>query len=150
MEARSLAFYGAWLGGTVLGAAGTALHHKLCHILGGAFNLPRSETHTVLLPHVTAYNAGAAPDADGANRAGPRWKGGRKVRRGGTARTRSVDGHAAIAETLGMKQEASIMPPSSPLRAPLQSTAADERKNSGAARRRIRRTSAASVECVIV
>jgi len=61
MEARSLAFYGAWLGGTVLGAVGMALHHKLCHILGGAFNLPHSETHTVLLPHVAAYNAVAAP-----------------------------------------------------------------------------------------
>jgi maleylacetate reductase len=61
LEARSLAFYGAWLGGTVLGAVGMALHHKLCHILGGAFNLPHSETHTVLLPHVTAYNAMAAP-----------------------------------------------------------------------------------------
>jgi len=60
METRSLALYGAWLGGTVLGAVGMALHHKLCHILGGAFNLPHSETHTVLLPHVTAYNALAA------------------------------------------------------------------------------------------
>jgi maleylacetate reductase len=63
MEARSQAFYGAWLGGMVLGATTTALHHKLCHILGGAFNLPHSETHTVLLPHATAYNAGGAPDA---------------------------------------------------------------------------------------
>ena len=63
MEARSQAFYGAWLGGMVLGATATALHHKLCHILGGAFNLPHSETHTVLLPHAMAYNAGGAPDA---------------------------------------------------------------------------------------
>ena len=63
MDARSLAFYGAWLGGMVLGASTTALHHKLCHILGGAFNLPHSETHTVLLPHATAYNASGAPEA---------------------------------------------------------------------------------------
>jgi alcohol dehydrogenase class IV len=63
MEARSLALYGAWLGGASLGAAGMALHHKLCHILGGAFNLPHAETHTVLLPHATAYNAPAAPQA---------------------------------------------------------------------------------------
>jgi maleylacetate reductase len=63
MEARSQAFYGAWLGGMVLGASTMALHHKLCHILGGAFNLPHSETHTVLLPHVTAYNAGGAAGA---------------------------------------------------------------------------------------
>ncbi|HXA77420.1 MAG TPA: maleylacetate reductase [Candidatus Acidoferrales bacterium] len=63
MEARSLALYGAWLGGASLGAAGMALHHKLCHILGGAFNLGHAETHTVLLPHATAYNAPAAPQA---------------------------------------------------------------------------------------
>jgi maleylacetate reductase len=63
MEARSLALYGAWLGGASLGAAGMALHHKLCHILGGAFNLPHADTHTVLLPHATAYNAPAAPQA---------------------------------------------------------------------------------------
>lgn len=63
MEARSLAFYGAWLGGASLGAVSMALHHKLCHILGGAFNLPHAETHTVLLPHATACNAAAAPNA---------------------------------------------------------------------------------------
>ncbi|HKV04255.1 MAG TPA: maleylacetate reductase [Candidatus Acidoferrales bacterium] len=63
MEARSLALYGAWLGGASLGAAGMALHHKLCHVLGGAFHLPHAETHTVLLPHATAYNAEAAPEA---------------------------------------------------------------------------------------
>jgi maleylacetate reductase len=61
MDARSLAFYGAWLGGVSLGAVSMALHHKLCHILGGAFNLPHSETHTVLLPHATAYNTAGAP-----------------------------------------------------------------------------------------
>jgi len=63
LGARSLALYGAWLGGISLGATTTALHHKLCHVLGGAFNLPHSDTHTVLLPHVTAYNALAAPQA---------------------------------------------------------------------------------------
>jgi len=63
LGARSLALYGAWLGGISLGATTTALHHKLCHVLGGAFDLPHSDTHTVLLPHVTAYNAAAAPQA---------------------------------------------------------------------------------------
>ncbi|HXW61096.1 MAG TPA: maleylacetate reductase [Candidatus Acidoferrales bacterium] len=62
-DARSLTLYGAWLGGMSLGATTTALHHKLCHILGGAFDLPHSETHAVLLPHVTAYNARGAPRA---------------------------------------------------------------------------------------
>jgi alcohol dehydrogenase class IV len=57
------ALYGAWLCGTVLGSAAMALHHKLCHVLGGTFNLPHAETHTVVLPHATAYNAGASPEA---------------------------------------------------------------------------------------
>ena len=63
LEARSLALYGAWLGGVSLGAVGMALHHKLCHTLGGSFNLPHAETHTVVLPHAAAYNTQAAPDA---------------------------------------------------------------------------------------
>ena len=46
-DARAQALYGAWLGGSVLGAVGMALHHKLCHTLGGSFNLPHAETHTV-------------------------------------------------------------------------------------------------------
>lgn len=63
IEARSLAFCGAWLSGCVLAAVGMALHHKLCHTLGGAFGLPHAETHTVLLPYAAAYNASAAPQA---------------------------------------------------------------------------------------
>lgn len=63
VEARSDALYGAWLCGTVLGHVGMALHHKLCHTLGGTFNLPHAETHTIVLPHVLAYNAEAAPQA---------------------------------------------------------------------------------------
>jgi maleylacetate reductase len=63
LEARSNALYGAWLGGVSLGAVGMALHHKLCHTLGGSFNLPHAETHTVVLPHATAYTAPAAPEA---------------------------------------------------------------------------------------
>jgi maleylacetate reductase len=62
-EARSDALYGAWLCGVCLGQVGMALHHKLCHALGGSFNLPHAETHTVVLPHALAYNAAAAPEA---------------------------------------------------------------------------------------
>jgi len=65
IEARGRALYGAWLGGVSLGAVGMALHHKLCHTLGGTFNLPHAETHTVVLPHAVAYNAAAAPEAMG-------------------------------------------------------------------------------------
>ncbi|CAN5654343.1 maleylacetate reductase [soil metagenome] len=63
VDARADCLYGAWLCGTVLGNVGMALHHKLCHTLGGSFNLPHAETHTVVLPHAIAYNAEAAPAA---------------------------------------------------------------------------------------
>jgi maleylacetate reductase len=63
IEARSECLYGAWLCGAVLGNVGVALHHKLCHTLGGSYNLPHAETHTVVLPHALAYNAAAAPEA---------------------------------------------------------------------------------------
>ncbi len=62
-DARSDCLYGAWFCGTVLGSVGMALHHKLCHAIGGAFGLPHAETHTCLLPHTLAYNASCAPSA---------------------------------------------------------------------------------------
>ena len=62
-QARADALYGAWLCGNVLGSVAMALHHKLCHTLGGSFNLPHAETHTIVLPHALAYNAPAAPVA---------------------------------------------------------------------------------------
>ncbi|MDE1948227.1 MAG: maleylacetate reductase, partial [Burkholderiales bacterium] len=63
LAARADALYGAWLCGTVLGSVAMGLHHKLCHTLGGSFNLPHAEVHTVILPHALAYNAPAAPQA---------------------------------------------------------------------------------------
>jgi maleylacetate reductase len=62
-EARSDCLYGAWLAGTVLGNVGMALHHKLCHTLGGSFNLPHAQTHAIILPYAMAYNSAAAPQA---------------------------------------------------------------------------------------
>lgn len=61
--ARERAQYGAWLCGTCLGTSAMALHHKLCHTLGGSFNLPHAETHTIVLPHALSYNAPAIPKA---------------------------------------------------------------------------------------
>ena len=63
-EARYDALYGAWLAGTCLGVVGMALHHKLCHTIGGTFDLPHAETHTIVLPHASAYNLAGAPDAN--------------------------------------------------------------------------------------
>ena len=60
-DARSRALYGAWLSGLCLGSVGMALHHKLCHVLGGTFNLPHAETHAIVLPHAMAYNSPAVP-----------------------------------------------------------------------------------------
>jgi alcohol dehydrogenase class IV len=62
LHARGECLYGAWLCGAVLGAVGMALHHKLCHTLGGTWNLPHAETHTVVLPHAVAYNREAAAE----------------------------------------------------------------------------------------
>ncbi|MCY4338876.1 MAG: maleylacetate reductase [Gammaproteobacteria bacterium] len=63
MDARAGALYGSCLAGAALGTGTTGLHHRLCHTFGGAFNTPHAETHTVLLPHSVAYNAGARPEA---------------------------------------------------------------------------------------
>jgi len=63
LEARGDALYAAWLCGTVLGNVAMGLHHKLCHTLGGTFDLPHAEVHTVVLPHALAYNAPAAREA---------------------------------------------------------------------------------------
>src|SRR3546814_727805 len=62
-KARGDALYGCWLAGSVLGAASVALHHKLCHTLGGTSDMPHAQTHTPVLPHAIAYNAPATPDA---------------------------------------------------------------------------------------
>ena len=63
LDARSDALVGAWLCGSVLGATTMGLHHKLCHTLGGSFDLPHADVHTVVLPHALAYNARAAEGA---------------------------------------------------------------------------------------
>ena len=63
VDAHADALYGAWLAGACLGNVGMALHHKLCHTLGGTYNLPHAETHTVILPHAVRYNSAAAPEA---------------------------------------------------------------------------------------
>ncbi|MGW1786401.1 maleylacetate reductase and hydroxyquinol 1,2-dioxygenase domain-containing protein [Streptomyces sp. NPDC002143] len=63
VDARADLLHSAWLAGTCLGAVGMGLHHKLCHTVGAALDLPHAETHTVMLPHAMAYNAAAAPEA---------------------------------------------------------------------------------------
>lgn len=61
--ARSEALYGAWLAGICLGAVGMAIHHKICHTLGGSFDLPHADVHALMIAYSTAYNRDDAPDA---------------------------------------------------------------------------------------
>lgn len=63
LDARADALRGSWLCGTVMGSVPMALHHKLCHTLGGTFDLPHAQTHSIVLPHALAYNAPAVPEA---------------------------------------------------------------------------------------
>lgn len=63
IAARTPLLLGAYLAGTAFAAAGSGLHHKICHALGGAFDLPHAQTHAIVLPHVLAFNAPSAPIA---------------------------------------------------------------------------------------
>ncbi|WP_372463425.1 maleylacetate reductase [Actinospica acidithermotolerans] len=62
-EGREHALYGAYLSARAFASAGSGLHHKICHVLGGMFNLPHAQTHAVVLPYVLAFNAPYADDA---------------------------------------------------------------------------------------
>jgi maleylacetate reductase len=62
VEARTQALYGSWLAGCTISTTSVALHHKLCHVLGG-FGLPHAETHSIVLPHAMQYNRDAATEA---------------------------------------------------------------------------------------
>ncbi len=55
--------YGAYLSAVAFASTGSALHHKICHALGGGFDLPHAETHAVMLPYVLAFNAPEARSA---------------------------------------------------------------------------------------
>jgi alcohol dehydrogenase class IV len=61
-DARAQMLYGAWLAGWTLGGSTMGLHHKLAHVLGGAYRLPHAGVHSALLPQVAAFNATAAPE----------------------------------------------------------------------------------------
>ena len=61
LDPRTELLYGAYLAGVSLGTTSTGLHHKLCHVLGGTFNLVHADTHSVILPHAVAFNAPALP-----------------------------------------------------------------------------------------
>jgi len=64
LPGREQVLYAAYLSAAAFASAGSGLHHKICHVLGGAYNLPHAQTHAVILPYVLAFNAPAAPDAE--------------------------------------------------------------------------------------
>jgi alcohol dehydrogenase class IV len=64
LAAREQALLGCYLAAVAFASAGSGMHHKICHTLGGAFNLPHAEMHATVLPYVMAFNAPAAPDAN--------------------------------------------------------------------------------------
>lgn len=64
VNGRELSLYGAYLAASAFSSAGSGLHHKICHVLGGAYDLPHAHTHAIILPHVLAFNAAAFPEAE--------------------------------------------------------------------------------------
>ncbi|MBO1337939.1 maleylacetate reductase [Streptomyces sp. VRA16 Mangrove soil] len=64
LAGREQMLYGAYLAAVAFSCAGSGLHHKICHVLGGAHGLPHAQTHAVVLPYVLAFNAPAAPEAE--------------------------------------------------------------------------------------
>ncbi|WP_449274664.1 maleylacetate reductase [Kocuria kalidii] len=65
LSAREQALYGCYLAAVSFASAGSGLHHKICHVLGGTFDLPHAQTHATVLPYVLAYNAPAVPELAG-------------------------------------------------------------------------------------
>ncbi|MDX1787629.1 MAG: maleylacetate reductase [Psychrobacter sp.] len=63
ISARQKASYGAWLAGICLGSVGMAIHHKICHTLGGTFNLPHAQAHAITLAYSVHYNRNADIEA---------------------------------------------------------------------------------------
>ncbi|MCX4409939.1 maleylacetate reductase [Streptomyces sp. NBC_01764] len=64
LDGRERVLYGAYLSAVAFSSAGSGLHHKICHVLGGTYDLPHAQTHAVVLPYVLAFNAPAAPEAE--------------------------------------------------------------------------------------
>lgn len=64
IDGRDQALYGAYLSAVAFASAGSGLHHKICHVLGGTFNLPHAQTHATVLPYVLAFNVPYSPDAE--------------------------------------------------------------------------------------
>jgi maleylacetate reductase len=65
LDGRTEVLAGAYLAGAAFAVAGSGIHHKICHVLGGAYDLPHAEMHTIVLPHAVAHVAPFQPEAIG-------------------------------------------------------------------------------------
>jgi maleylacetate reductase len=92
LDGREHALYAAYLSATAFASAGSGLHHKICHVLGGKYNLPHAQTHATVLPYVLAFNGPAAPDAEGRIAAA--------FRGAGSGTPSALDGLVALKEEL--------------------------------------------------
>jgi len=63
VEQRSYVLYGAYLAGSTLAVAGTDLHHRTNHILGGLFDLDHGKMNAVVLPYALAVNRPAIAES---------------------------------------------------------------------------------------
>lgn len=63
LDGRSDMLHAAHLSGRALALAGTSVHHKICHALGGAFDLPHAPLHATVLPYAVASIADRIPEA---------------------------------------------------------------------------------------
>ena len=61
IDGRSRLLYGAFAAGLALGAVGMAIHHRICHVLGGTFGLSHGDANSVVLPHVVSANSESEP-----------------------------------------------------------------------------------------
>ncbi len=60
LQARSELLYGAWLAGSALAHVKLALHHGLCHVLGGSAGLAHGSANAIVLPHAMRFNLESA------------------------------------------------------------------------------------------
>jgi alcohol dehydrogenase class IV len=60
LDARAAMLTGAYLAGLSLASATMALHHGVCHVLGGSAGVPHGIANSIVLPHAMRFNRDAA------------------------------------------------------------------------------------------
>jgi len=63
IDAREDLLTGAYLAGFSIANTTMALHHGICHVLGGRTGVAHGVLNAIMLPHVMRFNADAVPDA---------------------------------------------------------------------------------------